>query len=392
MSAFDGTNGPTLKVQFYFNSAWTNVPVTDLREVSITRGRTRADQKFDPGTMTIVLDNRSGDYDPDNLSGPWVSGGISALRDGLRGRIVATWSSTAYTLYDGYMETPSLDAGFDATATITFTDALAKFAKANAPALKSASYSGETTATRVGRMLTYAGWPTGSSWRSISGSVTVTKTTQDAPITDIIDACVAAEAGSFYVSRSGVATFLNLSHKFSRPTQLLFDDLRSADTVEYNSLKTTPGTLQVVNYAAVNYGINGKKQYQKVVQSNSSISKYGYKRVEVTTPILVAKVAAKLAQYYAYKDAKPTTTVSEINFTALALGSLYPDFLETELQDQVSVQRTTVDGRHLGTLNSSTGKYSMNLVVEGMDHKITPDDWQVTYFTSPMNPYRVTLP
>lgn len=392
MSVFDGTNGPTLKAQFYFNGTWTNLPTADLREVNIVRGRTRADQQFDPGTMTIVLDNRSGDYDPDNLSGPWVSGGISALRDGLRGRFVATWSGTYYVLYDGYMETPVLDVGFDATATITFTDAMAKFAKTQAPAIKTASYSGETTAARVNRMLNYANWPTGSGWRNISGSVTVTKTTQDAPITDLIAGCVAAEAGSFYVSRSGVATFLNLQHKFSRPTQLLFDDQRSANTVEYNSIKTTPGTLQVVNYATVNYGVNDKKQYQKSVKASDSVTKYGYKKLVVDTPILLAKVAAKLAQYYAYKDAKPTTTVSEINFTALALGNLYPDFLETELQDQISVQRTTVDGRHLGTYNSSTGKYSMNLVIEGITYNITPDDWDTTYYTSPMNPYRTTLP
>ena len=377
MSAFDGTNGPTLKIQFYFGGSFQTVPVADLREVNLNRGRARADQKIDAGNMSVVFDNKSGDYDPDNLSGPWVSGGVTALRDGLRARFVATWSGTGYVLFDGYLETTEVDAGFDAFVTMTFVDAIAKFSKVTAKALKTSAYQ-ETTATRVGRMLTYAAWPTGSSWRNISGSVVMQKTGQDQNITDMINECVLAEAGGFYVSRSGVATFVTNTEKFNRPTQLLFDDSRATNTVEYNSIKTTPGTLQVVNNAVVTRG----KLKQKTFTYKPSVTKYGTKTVTVETTILSDNTAQKLATYLARKDANPSTTVSEINFTALALGALYPDFLSTELLDQVTVKRTTVDGRNL----------TIYLVVEGMQHKITPDDWNVTYQTSPMNSIRLVLP
>jgi len=379
VSAFDGTNGPTLKVQFYNGSAYADVTTTDLRSVDLMRGRTRADQRISAGTMTIVLDNRSGNYDPDNLSGTWVSGGVSLLRAGLRARLVATWSSTAYVLFDGYLETPDADVNFDSFSTMIFTDAIASFAKVTIPALNDYYYNGETTTTRMGRLLNYASWPSGSSWRSLTGSVTLQATAQGANMMDMVEQCVQAESGAFYVSRSGVATFLNLQHKFSRPTMLLLDDSPSDTTIEYYNLKTTAGTLQLVNDATVNRG----KLKQKTARYAPSVTKYGQvRKVAVDAPILVDNVASKLALYLARKDGNPSTTVSQVSFTALALDVLYPDFLSIELMDQLTVNRVTVDGRSL----------SMNLVLEGVHHVITPDNWDVTYYTSPMNPYRVTLP
>ena len=379
MSAFDGTNGPTLKVQFYNGSAFADVTTTDLRSVDLMRGRTRADQRISAGTMTIVLDNRSGNYDPDNLSGTWVSGGASLLRAGLRARLVATWSSTAYVMFDGYLETPDADVNFDSFSTMIFTDAIASFAKVTIPALNDYYYNGETTTTRMGRLLNYASWPSGSSWRSLTGSVTLQATAQGANMMDMVEQCVQAESGAFYVSRSGVATFLNLQHKFSRPTMLLLDDSPSDTTIEYYNLKTTAGTLQLVNDATVNRG----KLKQKTARYAPSVTKYGQvRKVAVDAPILVDNVASKLALYLARKDGNPSTTVSQVSFTALALDVLYPDFLSIELMDQLTVNRVTVDGRSL----------SMNLVLEGAHHVITPDNWDVTYYTSPMNPYRVTLP
>lgn len=381
MSAFDGTNGPTLKVQFSLAGTWTNVPTTDLRSVDFTRGRTRPDQRVDAGSMTITLDNFSGDYDPDNASSPWQSGGVTTLRSDLKARLVATWSSTSYVLYTGFLETTSLDAGFDATTTMTFVDGIAILGRYTAPPLKKAAYSGETSATRVGRMLTYAKWPTGTSNRSLAGSVTLGATAQDSAIMDIIYECEDAEAGTFYVSRTNVATFVNLQGKFSRPTQLTFDDQRTADTVEYSAITTTPGAYQLVNAAIVNYAIKDKKGKKKSVQQKASVAKYGLKLVEVETKTLKDSNASNLATYLAKRNSTPKTLVESITFNGLALGALYPDFLETEILDMCIVKRKTVDGR----------SRTFELVIEGFNHKITPDSWSVTYNTSAVDRYQVPL-
>jgi hypothetical protein len=390
MPAFDGTNAPTLKIQFYYNGAFTDVPTADLRLIDLTRGRIRPDQRIDAGQMIITLDNRSGDYDPDNSSSPWWLSGQTTLRADLRARLIANWSATGYVLYDGYLENTKLDIGFDATATMTFVDGISKLGRFTAPAVKITDNNGETTATRVGRMLTYAGWATGSSWRSLTGSVTLAGTAQNAPIMDIINQCEDAEAGCFYISRNGIATLVTLKDKFTRPTQLTFNDSRAANTVEYYEIDTNPGIYSFINASLVNYSpnttsgskVNPIKGKQITIQQKASVTKYGLKLLQVDTYILLDSVAKKLATYYSTRTKIPKTLVQSISFTALALGALYPDFLETEIQDLCYVKRTTVDGRN----------QSFELTIEGFHHRITPDDWDVTYYTSPISDSDITLP
>ena len=376
MAAFNGTNAPTLSVQFYINGSWVTVSSTDMKEISIKRGRSRADQKNDPGAATLVLDNVSGYYDPEytGSSSPYVVSSVNQLKAGVQCKIVATWSSTAYTLFVGYLETNTIDQGFAPIATMVFTDGIALLSKMYAQSLSTPGYSGETTSTRVGRMLTYANW-TGST--NLSGSVQMLPTTQGSSLQVLIEECVACEAGRFYISRDGVATFLPLSDKFSRPTRLLLSDSRATNTVEYDSIKATPGTYQVINEAIIER--SGKSQRRS--RHKPSTTTFGLKSVTVNAPILNDSDADNLALYLSRKDSSPLTLVETIGFSALALGTLYPDFLALEIGDQLTVERTTVDGRSL----------TLYVVVEGYNHHITQDDWRTDIMTSPMNPYSITI-
>jgi len=376
MAAFDGTNAPTLSIQFYINGSWVTVTQTDVREISIKRGRSRADQKNDPGAATIVFDNVSGYYDPEytGASSPYVISGVNQLKAGVQCKIIATWSSTAYVLYVGYLETNTIDQGFSPTATMVFTDGIALLSKMYAISLSAPGYSGETTSTRVGRMLTYANW-TGST--NLSGSVQMLPTTQGSSLQVLIEEAVACEAGRFYISRDNVATFLPLSDKFSRPTRLLLSDSRATNTVEYDSIKATPGTYQVINEAIIER--SGKSQRR--ARHKPSTTSFGLKTITINAPILNDADADNLALYLSRKDSSPMTLVETIGFSALALGSLYPDFLALEIGDQLTVERTTVDGRSL----------TLYVVVEGYNHQITQDDWRTDIMTSPMNPYSITI-
>lgn len=384
MSLFDGTSGPTLRLQFLISGSWVDVPITDVREIGINRGRKRFDQRNDAGVLTVVLDNRSGDYDPDKTTGPY----FEALNEGLPVRFVATWNSTGTVMYRGFLETVDCDYGFDATATITCVDALARLAKSQARGLSSRQFAGETTATRVNRMLDIANWPTGT-LRNVAGGVKLRATTQGRPVLDLIDECVRAEAGVFFASRTGVITFQPLTWKFSRPTQLRLSDSRAADTVEYDELIASPGALQVVNQAIVQVGTNLKTKKEVEYRATFTASKdfYGLSRIEWPAPIQTASVARSLAKYLARKDSgistsgavRPRMQVESVSFEAAGLqANLWDDLLETELQDQITVVRTTVDGRTV------TGTY----VVEGLVHVITPNSWRVTFHTSALNPWR----
>ena len=380
MPAFDGVTSPSIAVQFLKSGTWTSVTTSDVVQIDIRRGRERADLRDQAGFASIIFNNTSGIYDPDNtsVSSPWVVSGSSILRDGLQMRIVATWASTAYPLFYGFLENNYTNQGFLPNVTMTFYDGIGFIADGFAPALATAANS-ETAALRAARMLDIAGWPSGAA-RSLTGSVTMLPTVQNRGCMQAITECVDAIAGRFYISKSGVATLVPLADKFSRPTQLLFSDSNASNTVPYTDLITNPGTKYVVNQAIIMRGDNN----QVTSTYNPSKNAYGVVKKEIFAPVDTDTNATNLALYESRKLALPETYVERIEFNGLVVsknGLLYPDFLSTELADQVSVQRTTYDGRPL----------QWNLVVEGMKHTITQSNWIVSFNTSDINPFSITI-
>jgi len=135
----------------------------------------------------------------------------------------------------------------------------------------------------------------------------------------------------------------------------------------------------VVNQAVIDR-TNATKQYTS--KYTPSVAAYGIAKSVIDAPVLTDANAQNLALYESRKTAVPVTFVKRIDFNGLTVaenGLLYPDFLATELGDQVSVVRTTY------ALNQ------YNLVVEGMAHSITQSNWMVTYTTSAINPYSITI-
>jgi hypothetical protein len=382
MPAFDGVTSPSIAVQFLKSGTWTSATISDVVQIDFRRGRERADLRDEAGFASIVFNNTSGIYDPDNtsVSSPWVVGGASILRDGLQMRIMATWNSVTYPLFNGFLENNFTNQGFLPNVTMTFYDGIGYIADGFAPALAVAANS-ETAAVRAGRMLDIAGWTTANGFsRSLTGSVVMLATVQNRGCMQAITECVNAIAGRFYISKSGVATLVPLADKFSRPTQLLFSDSNASNTVTYSDLITNPGTKYVVNQAIIMRGDNN----QVTSTYNPSVAAYGVVKKEIFAPVNTDTSATNLALYESRKLATPDTYVERIEFNGLVVaqnGLLYPDFLSTELADQVSVQRTTYDGRPL----------QWNLVVEGMKHTITQNNWIVSFNTSDINPYSITI-
>lgn len=376
MASYDGVSAPTIAIQFLKSGTWTTVTAADVLTTTIRRGRSRQDQRDASGTCTIQFNNSSGYYDPDftGSGSPWVVSGASILRAGLQMRVVATWSSVDYTLYQGFLDNNVVNQGNIPLATMQFVDGIAVIAEGWAPNLATAAFA-ETAATRVGRMLDYAGWS--ASARSLTGSTSLLTTAQGKTCMQMIYQCVDSIAGRFYISRSGNATLVPLADKFSRPTQMLFSDAGAAYSIKYDAIATNPGTQYVINKAIVTRGSN--LQYTSTY--NPSVTSYGVKAVELDAPVSTNSNASNLALYTSRYMATPTTYVEAIQFSALGLSTLYPDFLATELGDQVSVQRTTYDGRSV----------QWNLVVEGMTHSITKNNWLVGLTTSSINPYSITI-
>lgn len=360
-------NAPTLTVAFGINGTFTTVSADLILSVDIRRGRMYQDVFVDAGTAAVVINNQSGAFDPSNTSSTWYN----TLIEGMQVRITAN----ATVIYKGYLEDNMVNQGIYPTVSLTFVDGLATFGKTIAPALATSAFS-ESAAARAARVLDIAQWPAGD--RSLTGTTVMMKTGQGISCLDMLEQCANVVGGRFYVSRTGIATLVPLSNKFSRPTQLLFSDQGDANSVGYDGIITNPGTDYVYNEVTVDRG-PGELQYTSTF--NASVTTYGSKSKKLDAPSNTPTAATNLSLYAARKDADADVLVEQLDFTAIGIGSLATDMLETELNDLITVKRLTYDGRNI----------TINCVVEGMAHSITPDNWRVSFFTSLVDPYTIAL-
>lgn len=91
---------------YVFSSATSWVDITsDVREISLNRGRQFELDRFEAGTASIFLDNSSGDYTPSNTAGthyPLVKPSVPV-------RITAVHNSITYYLWFGFVESWRLE-------------------------------------------------------------------------------------------------------------------------------------------------------------------------------------------------------------------------------------------------------------------------------------------
>lgn len=358
---------PTLLVEFGTGSTFSTVSNDVVLSVAIRRGRQQLDTFTESGTAVIVLNNQSGDFDPSNTSSPWYS----TLVAGMQVRI----SGNGIVIYRGWLESNTVNQGIYPTASLLFVDGMATFGKVVAPALATSAYS-ESAATRAGRVLDLAGWS--ATARSLTGTVVMKATTLGLSCLALLRQCANVIGGRFYVSRTGVATLVPLADKFTRPTQLLFSDQGDANSVAYDGIITNPGTDYVFNEAVI---FRGSGDTQVTARYSPSVTTYGVKSRFVDAPTNTTSAATNLAYYVARKDADVAVMVEKVDFSAINLGALATDFLETELYDLCTVKRRTYDGRSL----------TLDCVIEGISMDITPSNWRASFYTSAVNPYTITI-
>ena len=389
MALYDGSNAPTITVEFDTTklgafvigispiggtdvlsaetTVWSAIPSTDIRTLSIRRGRTREDQAVNPGALSLVLENRTSTYDPDNTSSIYNWDGYSLLSAGLGVRVSATWSSTTYVLYRGYLEQLDVDESLDPIATFQFTDALAWIGRQSIAAIAS-SYSGDTTSTRLGRILDAAGWD--SSLRSITGSRTMQPTTFGDTALSLGDQVARCEFGRFYADRLGNVTLLPYESLFTTPSRIAFSDARQAGSVEYDIIITNPGAKYIVNQVTINQTTGVSQSYT----DTASQGRFGVYAKAYDAPLNDNPTAGALAAIIASRYSLPKTRVDRVEFDALGLdSSVWSSLLQTDLGDNCTVQRTTVDSR----------TRIFTSLVESIQYDLTPDGWRVGMDLSP---------
>ena len=395
MALLDGTNAPTILVEFDFGwrniftigisslgsgtdvlggtsgTNWQAISSGDIRSLSTRRGRTREDQTNQPGQLTLVLDNLSGNYDPSNPSSTYIWNGYSVLTRGMKIRVSATYGATTEYLFNGFVEQVNVDQSLDPTVTIVATDALAIFG-ANSLSTIASSYSGDTTSARITRIIgALAATYPGTFPLSLTGSRIMQPTTYGDTVLSLCEQAAACEFGRFHVDRAGNVVLIPYENLKTTTLRFTLSDTRAASTIEYDSIATDPGARYLVNQCV----LTQYSGYSQTVSNSTSQNRFGTYTRAVTAPLLNDSDAITMAGYYANRTAFPLLRVDRVEFDAFGLSSLWSSVLPTDLGDRVTVIRNTVDGRTFNFVNA----------IESINHDITPNKWRIGLDLSPTN-------
>lgn len=361
---------------------WTDITKW-VRSWSTQRAFGRDIAAWDPGQATIVLDNRDARFSPDNLSGPYVSAGVTGIRPWRPVRIRAAYGGTTYPIYQGYAQSfaearkPGRGTGTgDATVTVSCLDEMARLARVDGFATSPVGAS-ELTGARVQRVLNSAGH-TGP--RAVdAGTVTVLATDLSKNVADELKLTADSEQGSLWVEADSTVYFERqyalMENTRSNTVQATFGDGGGSELPYADPVVAYDGQLvrNIVSFARV----GGTAQ---LVFDNSSRSLYGDQRETRTDLVCETDTQAlNLATFFLNQYKDPERRITQITVKPRrAPASLYPQVLGRKVRDLVRVISRPPGGFTL-TRDCHIAGISHNVSARG-DWTTTYDLWSATFF------------
>lgn len=326
---------------------WTDIS-TYVLKVTIRRGASRAEGpvlRFEAGTANITLDNSDRRFDPTNLAGPYVGGGVTQITPMRTVRISATWSGTNYDLFRGYAD--SWDVTWSGPAfsvcTLQATDATKVLSNFDRVALGSPVGAGEDSGARVNRILDSVSWPTYD--RAVStGDSTLQGTTMDRSAWEELLAVQDSEVGEVYIDPAGRVVFRN--------RQASMEDLRSS--ISQATFGDGAGELPFLD-TGISYDdttlanlvriarTGGAQQIATDVASVQTYLTHTYDRTDLMLETDAA--AADYAAFILYQSKDP-----ELRFDNLSVNAhddepaLFPQVLSRQFGDRITVVRRPPGG------------------------------------------------
>lgn len=336
---------------------------TDLRTLTIQRGKAREVDQYQVGIARIGLDNRSRDYDPLNLSGPYVSGGVTQVRPGRRCRILATHPTTLveYPIYAGFVWEWALDytGQFDSVANARAMDLMANLANVIVDVTTIAGETGQAAAD----VLDAAG-VSGYSVAECDSTIQATHFTQSA--LSALRTLEESEQGAFYVERDGVVQFANrhalMTDSRSTTSQATF----GTAPLDYEDIAITYESDLIKNSATLTR-TGGAAQS---ASDATSIADYGTRSIALSgLANSTDSEVLGMASYLVNRWKDPKVRVASISFSARKSPELMTQALSRRIRDRVTVEFSPVGG----------GTISQDLFIVGIKHEVSPAKWKTTF-------------
>ena len=354
------------------DSADVIVDVSDrINRIETNRGRTALSDQFQTGTMTLRIVDQNGDFNPQNLSGPYA-GLLTPMK---KVQITATYNNVTYPIFSGfitsYVTTYPDNSSFDdvAITTIQAVDAFRLAQLAQISTVTGAS-AGDLSGTRINEILDEIDWP--QSMRDVDAGLT---TLQADPGTNrtALQALITAtesEYGAVYVDATGSFVFqdrdVTVASIAGTPT-LFADD---GTGIDYFNAFWILNDVLVFNKATITR-VGGTAQ---VATNQASIDKYFLHSYFLNNLLMESDaVALDYAQAYVASRAETSIRCDAIvldlytsNYDTGVVAALELDFL-----DPITVLTTQPGGSTI----------EKTLQIFGVKMNITPNSWKTTFTT-----------
>ena len=353
------------------SSATLIVDVSNLLDsVQTNRGRNISSEQFQTGTASIRILDQNGDFNPQNTASPYYTY-LNPMR---KITITATYLSVTYPIFAGYItgyntSTPKFNGDIVFT-TVTAVDGFRLFQNAQFFGVTGA-VAGETTGTRIGKILDTIGWP--SALRDIDTGLTTVQADPGTQRTALaaLQTCATTEYGAIYMDHTGRLAFQDRTVTVASVagTPVVFKDDGTA--IGYFDVKWVFDDTQIYNLATITR-TGGSVQTSSDAPSIAKFFTHSYNQ----SGLLMQTDAEALDYAKAFIASRKDTVVrvdeltldlQQDNYTAGTIAALTMDFFTP-----VSVTTTQPN-------NTTLSKTEQ---VFNVSHSITPKSWKVRFGTA----------
>ena len=341
-----------------------------VNSVQTKRGRNVQTNQFQTGTLTLVIVDQNGDFNPQNTAGPYYT----LLTPMRKVQITATYGAVTYPVFSGFITSystsiPDASTGSVALTTITAVDAfrLAQNAQISTVAGTSA---GQLSGARINNILDQISWPT--SMRDVDAGLTTVQVDPGTARTSLAAAQTVSdtEFGAFYVDASGSFVFQDRSVTATSVagTPVVFSD--DGLGIDYFNAVWVLNDLLIFNSAQ----ITATGLATQTATDSASVTKYFLHSYNQQNLLMEdTATALNYAQAFVASNSETTVRCDAIeldlytnNYNAGIIAALDLDYF-----DPVTISTAQPGGTNL----------TKTLQIFGKAMTITPNQWRVVMQT-----------
>lgn len=365
---------PTIVAEVQFTpGVWTDVSPWLQAPLTIRRGASRVEGpviRYEPGVATVRLKNGDRRFDPTNLAGPYVSGGVSQVTAMRPLRIMALYGDDDYNLFRGFVDVWDVDwiSTVHSVVTVPCTDGFKVLANKRRVPVDPPVGAGETTGARINRILDSAGWPEDD--RVIAtGNSTVQATDLSGDALSELQRVAETEIGELYIDRRGRVVFRN--------RHALILDYRSANVVaELGATGPAPFEVKLATDDATMWNeviAQRSGGSERTAADSASMTKNMPRTYQRSDLVLESDVdVGNWAQWVLYISKDPEVRFDQIRIHVHAdPDNLVLPALAREIGDRIRIVRRNVPG--------GGSDISRECFIRGIQHEIGQATWITTW-------------